>query len=253
VGDAGELTYKRSRWGDAEIDRAVQLVLRDRATGFSVEDFSPYGYDERQFCSPGFDLPVGCLMRSPHNSYPQYHTSAESPAFVSAAALADTLDALEAIVDAVEGNHRYVNLSPKGAPQLGRRGLYPSMGGPTAQAEQLAMLWMLNLSDGGHSVLDTPTDQGPLRSAADGFHPPRGRRPAARPRPASWTGRVTPAVPRRADPAPSRVRARRARCRRCRARSDVNSLWPVPRSGTAGGVNRPTRGTMRLAHGSRLH
>jgi len=170
VGDAGDLTYKRSRRSDAEIDRAVQLVLRDRATGFSVEDFSPYGYDERQFCSPGFDLPVGCLMRSPHNSYPQYHTSADSPAFVSAAALADTLDALEAIVDAVEGNHRYVNLSPKGEPQLGRRGLYPSMGGPTAQAEQLAMLWMLNLSDGGHSVLDiadrsgVPCDR--LRTAA---------------------------------------------------------------------------------------
>jgi aminopeptidase-like protein len=170
VGDTGDHTYKRSRRGDAEIDRATQLVLRDRGTPFDVEDFSPYGYDERQFCSPGFNLPVGCLMRSPHNSYPQYHTSADTPAFVSASALADTLDTLEAIVDAVEGNHRYVNLSPRGEPQLGPRGLYPSMGGPTAQAEQLAMLWMLNLSDGSHSVLDIADRSGvrcdQLRTAA---------------------------------------------------------------------------------------
>ncbi len=154
VGDAGDITYKRSRQGDAEIDRAVRVVLRDRSAAFDIQNFSPYGYDERQFCSPGFNLPVGCMMRTPHNSYPEYHTSADNPSFVQEDSLADALAALEAVVNVIETNVYYRNLSPKGEPQLGRRGLYPSMGGPTAKAEQLAMLWVLNLADGSHSLLD---------------------------------------------------------------------------------------------------
>lgn len=154
VGDAGPITYKRSRRDTAVIDRAVRLVLRDLGLKAHEEPFSPYGYDERQFCSPGFDLPVGCLMRTPHNSYPEYHTSADTPSFVDPEALDATLDVLLAVTAAVEADHRYVNLSPKGEPQLGKRGLYPSVGGPTAREEQLAMLWMLNLSDGNHSTLD---------------------------------------------------------------------------------------------------
>ena len=154
VGDTGPITYKRSRRDDAEIDRGVRVVLRDMAVKSHEEPFSPYGYDERQFCSPGFDLPVGCLMRTPHNSYPEYHTSADNVSFVDPEALAGTLDILLAVTAAVEANDRYVNLSPKGEPQLGKRGLYPSVGGPTAREEQLAMLWVLNLSDGHHNLLD---------------------------------------------------------------------------------------------------
>jgi aminopeptidase-like protein len=154
VGDGGRLTYKRSRRGDAVIDRTVLTVLRDRGQPYNVEDFSPYGYDERQFCSPGFDLPVGCVMRTPHNTYPQYHTSADNLQFLSAPALGETVEFLRLIVEALEADHRYRNLSPKGEPQLGKRGLYPSVGGPPAQAEQMAMLWVLNGSDGSHSLLD---------------------------------------------------------------------------------------------------
>jgi len=154
VGDRGHFTYKRSRRGDARIDRTMMTVLRDRGEPYDVEDFSPYGYDERQFCSPGFNLPVGCLMRSPHNTYPEYHTSADNLDFVSDDALVDTFDVLETVMAALEADGRYVNLSPKGEPQLGKRGLYPSIGGPTAQAEQLAMLWVLNGSDGTLSLLD---------------------------------------------------------------------------------------------------
>ncbi|MEU6715898.1 DUF4910 domain-containing protein [Nonomuraea sp. NPDC046802] len=153
AGDPGSLTYKRSRRGDADIDRAVTHVLRDRQ--HQVLDFSPYGYDERQFCSPGFNLPFGSLTRTPYAGYPEYHTSGDNPGFVTPEAMADTLDALTEVVEVLEGNRTYLNLSPYGEPQLGRRGLYESLGGRSdTKAAQLAMLWVLNLSDGEHSLLD---------------------------------------------------------------------------------------------------
>ncbi|MBE1499056.1 aminopeptidase-like protein [Amycolatopsis lexingtonensis] len=153
AGDPGPLTYKKSRRDDAEIDRVLQHVLRSRE--HRVVDFSPYGYDERQFCSPGFNLGVGSLTRTPYAGYPEYHTSADNPGFVSPAAMEDTLGALRDAVGVLDRNRRYVNLSPYGEPQLGKRGLYESLGGRSdAKQAQMAMLWVLNLSDGEHSLLD---------------------------------------------------------------------------------------------------
>ncbi len=155
VGDAGSLTYKRSRRGDAEIDSAVEHVLRHFGAPSRMIDFSPYGYDERQYCSPGFDLPVGRLSRTPHGEYPQYHTSADNLSFISPAALRESLDAVLRTMEVLEGNANYQNQSPYGEPQLGRRGLYAAVGGNTAQpVNQMALLWVLNLSDGEHSLLD---------------------------------------------------------------------------------------------------
>jgi aminopeptidase-like protein len=153
AGDSGSLTYKRTRRGDTEIDRVFAHVLKDRP--HTIVDFSPYGYDERQYGSPGFDLAVGSLTRTPYGGYPEYHTSADNPDFVSADAMADTLETLWQAVRVLERNRRLHNLSPYGEPQLGRRGLYGSLGGrsDTKQA-QMAMLWVLNLSDGDHSLLD---------------------------------------------------------------------------------------------------
>ncbi|MER7207916.1 DUF4910 domain-containing protein [Streptosporangium sp. NPDC000239] len=155
AGDSGSLTYKRSRRADAEIDRAVRHVLRSSGREHTVLDFSPYGYDERQYCSPGFNLPVGSLTRTPYAGYPEYHTSGDNPDFVSPEAMADTLETCWEVTRVLEGNRRYLNLSPYGEPQLGRRGLYGSLGGrsDTKQA-QMAMLWVLNLSDGEHTLLD---------------------------------------------------------------------------------------------------
>ena len=153
AGDPGSLTYKKSRRDDAEIDRVMQHVLRSRE--HRVVDFSPYGYDERQFCSPGFNLGVGSLTRTPYAGYPEYHTSADNPGFVSPAAMEDTLGALRDAFGVLDRNRRYVNLSPYGEPQLGKRGLYDSLGGRSdAKQAQMAMLWVLNLSDGSHSLLD---------------------------------------------------------------------------------------------------
>lgn len=155
VGDPGRLTYKRSRRGDAEIDRAVAHVLASSGRPHELQDFSPYGYDERQFCSPGFDLPVGCLSRTPYARYPQYHTSADDLDLVRPEHLQDSFEACWEVLRVLDGNRRYVNLNPKCEPQLGRRGLYGSIGGRSdAEERQMAMLWALNLSDGGHSLLD---------------------------------------------------------------------------------------------------
>ena len=154
VGDAGSFTYKRSRRGDAPIDRAMQHLLMHCGAGARVVDFEPYGYAERQYCSPGFDLPVGLIMRSPHGSYPQYHTSADDLDFIHAGQLEDSLNLLTRLIHLLESERTCRNRSPKGEPQLGKRGLYGATGGGTTDAVQIARLWVLNLSDGSHSLLD---------------------------------------------------------------------------------------------------
>ena len=119
-----------------------------------VVDFSPYGYDERQYCSPGFDLPVGCLTRTPHGRYPEYHTSADDLAFVRPESLAESLRTYLAVLGVLEGNARYVNTNPKCEPQLGKRGLYRAIGGlPDPGLHSFAMLWVLNQSDGTRDLL----------------------------------------------------------------------------------------------------
>ena len=155
VGDAGPFTYKKSRRGNAEIDRVVSHVLKESGNDYVVQDFFPYGYDERQYCSPGFDLPVGCLMRSPHGSFPEYHTSADNLDFVRPEFLEESLARYLDVVQVLEHNRYYVNQNPKCEPQLGKRGLYQAIGGDSEAAKkQLAMLWALNQSDGRHSLLD---------------------------------------------------------------------------------------------------
>ena len=170
VGDEGRPTYKRSRRGDAEIDRVACHVLRHHASDHDVRDFVPWGYDERQYNSPGFDLPVGCLMRTPHGEFPQYHTSADDLDLVRPDALADSLALCEEIVASLEANRAYTSRNPKGEPQLGRRGLFGPIGGERRASDDLALLWILNLADGRHSLLDVAERSGlsfaVLRNAA---------------------------------------------------------------------------------------
>jgi aminopeptidase-like protein len=159
VGDAAPIAYKRSRRGDARIDRAAEYVLALRE-GARLLEFVPWGWDERQFNSPGFDLPVGCLSRSREGEYPEYHSSADTLELVTPGQLEASLQTVLEILDVFDADRRYVNLSPRGEPQLGRRDLYPAMGGAAAQDEQLAMLWVLNQSDGGKSALEIAARSG---------------------------------------------------------------------------------------------
>ena len=125
-----------------------------RSASSEILEFSPYGYDERQYCSPGLNLPVGCLMRSVWGSFPEYHTSADNLDFIKPLQLAGSLRVCASILDVLEGNRRYRNLSPYCEPQLGRRNLYRSSGGQAIGSEINARLWVLNFSDGEHSLLD---------------------------------------------------------------------------------------------------
>ena len=154
VGDRGTPTYKASRRGDALVDRAARHVLSHAGGEHTIQDFSPYGYDERQYCSPGFDLAVGCFMRTPHGQYPEYHTSADNLDFISPASLADSYAKCLAMLEILEQDARYVNQNPKCEPQLGRRGLYTALRGGDLPDHELTLLWVLNLSDGRHSLLD---------------------------------------------------------------------------------------------------
>lgn len=150
VGDPGPLRYKRSRQGDAPVDRAATYVLA-REPDSIVGDWQPTGGDERQYCSPGFDLPVGTLSRTPHGLFPEYHSSADDLSLVRSEALAASYRAALEIIDVVETNASFRNLSPYGEPQLGRRGLYQSV--PDGTNPELAYLWLLNLSDGDNDLL----------------------------------------------------------------------------------------------------
>lgn len=154
VGDAGHLSYKRTRAGDAEIDRAVELVFAQSGAPHLLHDFTPYGYDERQYNSPGFQMPVGCFMRSGPGGYPEYHSSGDNLDLVEPTYLADSLEKLLAVVTVLEGNCTYTNTAPYGEPQLGKRGLYGAVGGRTdTKALEMALLWVLNFSDGDHDLL----------------------------------------------------------------------------------------------------
>jgi aminopeptidase-like protein len=173
LGDPGPLSYKRSRRGRADIDRAVAHVFEHSGWQCAIEDYSPYGHDERQYCSPGFNLPVGALSRTADDRFPEYHTSADDLELVRPAALADSLAACLAVVDVLEGNSAFISLNQKCEPQLGPRGLYSTMGGHGAEgkAREAGLLWVLNMSDGTHSLLDIAERSGlaftVIRSAAD--------------------------------------------------------------------------------------
>jgi len=155
VGDPGILTYKKTRDGDTIIDKVVQKVMVDSGDKYNIVDFFPSGSDERQFSSPGFNLPMGSLMRTMYGCFPEYHTSADNLDFVKPAYLADSLEKYLKIIFILENNTTYLNLNLKCEPQLGKRGLYRMIGSQkTGGLNETAILWVLNQSDGTKSLLD---------------------------------------------------------------------------------------------------
>jgi len=152
LGDQGPLTYKRTRRGGTATDRAAAHVLRP--LGARIVDFEPYGYDERQFCSPGFDLPIGRLTRSPNGDYPEYHTSADDLSLIDAECYAQAIQAAAQVIALIDANRLPLNLAGKGEPQLGRRGLYGNIGGSAPGEFEHALLWVLSLADGEHDLVD---------------------------------------------------------------------------------------------------
>jgi aminopeptidase-like protein len=155
LGDSGSLTYKKTRNGNNEIDRVAEYVLDNSKEDYSIVDFFPSGSDERQFCSPAFDLPVGSLVRTMYGKFPEYHTSEDNLNFVKEEHLGDTFSKYLQIIFILENNETYLNLNPKCEPQLGKRGLYRLLSSQKSGGQnELAMFWVLNQSDGKNSLLD---------------------------------------------------------------------------------------------------
>lgn len=156
LGDESAPSYKLSRHGGTLVDRVVGHVIQHSDQGGRVLPFTPYGYDERQFCSPGFDMPVGRLGRGVHGEYPEYHTSADNLSFVTARRLAQSYQLVREVIDVLERDRTLVNQAPFGEPQLGRRGLYRDTGATVLdrRSTEMALLWVLNLCDGTRSLLD---------------------------------------------------------------------------------------------------
>lgn len=153
LGDAGPLTYKRSRRGTTSTDRIAEYVLGGQSEPARLVDFEPYGYDERQFCSPGIDLPVGRLTRSPNGTYPEYHTSADDLTLVRRSQLEAAIRTLARMLSTIDANRMLRNLCPKGEPRLGKRGLYRAVGGTAPGQFENALLWILSLSDDRHDLV----------------------------------------------------------------------------------------------------
>ena len=169
LGGPSHLIYKKSRQGNTLADRAAAIVLRDQGK-HEIVDFDPsLGSDEQQYGSPGFDLPVGCLMRTMYARYAEYHTSLDNKKFMTVESLERTLHAYEDLVRALEVNRVWKNTSPYGEPQLGKRGLYPTLGSQKMLDESLrGLLWLLNLADGTRDLLAIAERSGqPIRRLAE--------------------------------------------------------------------------------------
>lgn len=153
IGDNGNFTYKRSRIGNSLADIATELILQQTEKDYKIVDFFPNGSDERQYCSPGFNLPVGSLMRTMYGEYPEYHTSADDKSFISFESMEKSVEKYLEIIEAIERNEKYINTLPYCEPQLGKRGLYPTLGSQKSNADFVkTMMWILNLSDGENDL-----------------------------------------------------------------------------------------------------
>jgi aminopeptidase-like protein len=154
-GDRNQFTYKKVRNPENILDKAVLHALRHSGVDFKVVPFFPSGSDERQYCSPGFDLPIGSIMRSMYGTYPEYHTSLDNLDFVSVETLLETLAVYLNCIYVLENNRFYKNLKPFGEPMLSKYGLYHFIGGQKESSRYSKQLrYILNFSDGQHDLVD---------------------------------------------------------------------------------------------------
>ncbi|MGD0534555.1 MAG: DUF4910 domain-containing protein [Methanoregula sp.] len=172
VGDRGPSTYQRTRSGTSLIDTIAEKVLADSGTEYRIRNFTPISSDERQYSSPGINLPFGSLMRTTYDDFPEYHTSSDNLGLMDPLSLADSYRKYLEIVYILENNSTYLNLNPRCEPQMGRRGLYDSIGGrKELPFDRRGLFWVMNFSDGEHSLLDIAIRSGlkfrEIRRAAD--------------------------------------------------------------------------------------
>ncbi len=161
LGDRGNFTYKRSRQGNSLSDRAAELVLNQSQQESEIIDFFPSGSDERQYCSPGFDLPVGSLMRTMYARYKEYHSSEDNKSFISFESIEGSINKYLDIIEVIESNFSPYNTMPMCEPQLGKRGLYPTLGSQKDSNRKVEiMMWILNLADGSRDLISIAEQSG---------------------------------------------------------------------------------------------
>lgn len=153
IGDNKTYSYMPSRYGNTLADKAAKHVLKRHFPEFRKYSFLQRGSDERQYCAPGVDLPVCSVMRSKYGEYPEYHTSLDNLDFISPEGLAGGFEVMKKIILAIEAN-----FTPKVTvlcePQLGKRGLYPTISTKSSGTEVRDMINAITYSDGTNDLID---------------------------------------------------------------------------------------------------
>jgi aminopeptidase-like protein len=152
VGDDGPVSFLPSPSGNTLADRAAEHVLAHHAPDHLRYSFLDRGSDERQYCSPLVDLPVASVMRSKYGTYPEYHTSLDDLSFISAQGLATSVDMYRRILSALEANQTPANVFPC-EPQLGKRGLYPTVSTKDTHAQVALMKNVIAYADGRRDMI----------------------------------------------------------------------------------------------------
>jgi aminopeptidase-like protein len=155
IGDAGNITYKRSRKGNTNADLIAEHILKYSSKKFNTIPFTIGGSDERQYCSPGFNLPVGSIMRTPYQTFDEYHTSKDNKDLMRFDLMMETINTIYNMVEAHELNKNYFGSIQHCEPNLGKRGLYDVKGASKVRGDELTnRLHLLNCADGLHSMLE---------------------------------------------------------------------------------------------------
>ena len=152
IGDSGKFSYLQTRSENQLVDRVTIHVLKHSKKEFNIYDFLSRGSDERQYNAPGIDLPIGSLMRTKHGEYPEYHTSGDNLDIITPQSLKDSLEMYEMVIDVFENNHKY-KTTVLCEPQLGKRGLYPTISTKKTDEHILDMMNIIAYCDGDHDLL----------------------------------------------------------------------------------------------------
>ncbi|WP_371372063.1 DUF4910 domain-containing protein [Sporomusa aerivorans] len=153
VGDNRAYSFMPSRYGNTLADKVALNIMKHRCPSFNKYSFLQRGSDERQYCSPGADLPVVSIMRSKYGEYPEYHTSLDNMEFITPEALYDSYALLRSCIEAIENNAKY-KVACIGEPQLGKRGLYPNLSTKESGYMVRDMMNFLTYADGTNDLID---------------------------------------------------------------------------------------------------
>ena len=155
IGDRGKFTYKKSRQGNSLADKAALNILNNLNEDFNLYEWFPAGSDERQYCSLGFNLPIGSLMRSMYGTYKEYHTSLDNLDFIPLEELYKSFEIYKKILMNIEINEKLEAVHKNCEPKLDKRGLYPTLGSQKETTDSIKKrMYLWAFSDGYNDLID---------------------------------------------------------------------------------------------------